>query len=161
MIIVKINHLTGSFVRDNISFEWYNHSQNQIAAYLGPLFCWSIMPYSSSYPCQYPHCLHLSVSHSGYCDLHKKQNARILDTTRGSPTDRGYDYRWQKIRRIYLADHPLCYDCQLEGRVTAAYDVHHVRAIRDGGDHRDSNLMALCHECHSRRTLEDSVRPGR
>ena len=53
---------------------------------------------------------------------------------------------------MYLRAHPLCVDCQAERRVTAATEVHHIKALRDGGDHNDDNLMALCKSHHSKRT---------
>jgi 5-methylcytosine-specific restriction protein A len=43
-------------------------------------------------------------------------------------------------------------DCQAERKVTAATEVHHIAALRYGGTHEDSNLMALCKSHHSSRT---------
>ena len=81
-----------------------------------------------------------------------KQAQRVIDERRGSASSRGYDRRWQRIRAMYLRAHPLCVDCQAERRVTAATEVHHIKALRDGGDHNDDNLMALCKSHHSSRT---------
>ena len=53
---------------------------------------------------------------------------------------------------MQLAEHPLCHDCQVAGRVTMGVDVHHVEAKRDGGDNSFENLMTLCKSCHSKRT---------
>ena len=53
---------------------------------------------------------------------------------------------------MYLRKHPLCADCAEYGQATAATEVHHMIALRDGGSHDECNLLALCHRCHSRRT---------
>ena len=64
---------------------------------------------------------------------------------------RGYDYRWQKAREQYLAEHPLCVRCEAQGLVVAANVVDHVIAHR--GDKRlfwdRTNWQALCTPCHS------------
>lgn len=64
---------------------------------------------------------------------------------------RGYDYRWQKARKQYLAEHPLCVMCEHKGITTAANTVDHIVPHR--GDQRlfwdESNWQALCAPCHS------------
>lgn len=66
---------------------------------------------------------------------------------------RGYDYRWQQYRRRYLTQHPLCLDCQADGYIRAATEVHHTHKLSDGGPRFDpANCRPLCHTCHSRRT---------
>ena len=82
----------------------------------------------------------------------KQQAQRQVDERRGSASSRGYDRRWQRIRAMYLRAHPLCVDCQAGRRTTAATEVHHIVALRDGGTHDDGNLMALCKSHHSTRT---------
>jgi len=64
---------------------------------------------------------------------------------------RGYDYRWQKAREQYLAEHPLCVRCEAKGLVVAANVVDHIIAHRgDKQLFRDrSNWQALCTPCHS------------
>ncbi len=66
--------------------------------------------------------------------------------------------RWQRARVRALACHPLCALC---GR--PATDVHHVKALEDGGAPFDEcNLQCLCHECHARLTqAETATRHGR
>lgn len=86
------------------------------------------------------------------CGPLRRQMQRAVDERRGSAASRGYDRRWQRVRSIYLRAHPLCADCMAERRVTAATEVHHITALRDGGTHDDANLMALCKMHHSRRT---------
>ncbi len=82
------------------------------------------------------------------------QAARLYDRDRGSASSRGYDRTWQKFRRFILTQRPMCQDCQPEGYVTAACEVHHVIKLTDRPDLRldPDNVLALCTPCHSRRT---------
>ena len=72
------------------------------------------------------------------------------DWQRGSSSARGYDRRWQMIRRIKLANDPLCERCESEGRVKAADMVHHVKPVDTHPEGRlvISNLQSLCYNCH-------------
>ena len=65
-----------------------------------------------------------------------------------------YDSAWRKYRAWYLRQHPLCEDClRYHGRATPATEVHHIIALRDGGEKMDeSNVQGLCKQCHSRET---------
>lgn len=76
------------------------------------------------------------------------------DQRRGNTTARGYDQDWENARRIYLHAHPLCEGCAAAGFYDRpAREVHHKRALRDGGARLDpANFRALCKSCHSRRT---------
>lgn len=101
--------------------------------------------------CLMPGCPNLV--YSGYCEEHKKQR---YDNRRASSTKRGYDYTWQQRRIAFLnrQENALCYDClhMMPERTTAATEVHHIIAKRNGGTDDYSNLMPLCHDCHSKRT---------
>lgn len=107
-------------------------------------------------PCREPGCPAIATQR-GYCADHYRPNERarrrLHDERRGSSTERGYDYHWQKVRRLVLVERPLCEDCWGVGRATPAAEVHHI----DGNPrHNDpANLMPLCKPCHSRRTLAD------
>jgi len=59
---------------------------------------------------------------------------------------RGYG----RFRKMVIADRPLCEDCDTE----QSTDVHHTRGLADHPqDLCDaSQVMALCHSCHSKRT---------
>jgi 5-methylcytosine-specific restriction enzyme A len=59
----------------------------------------------------------------------------------------------QRDRRLQRT-HYLCEDCQAEGRVTIADEVHHVVALADGGPDTDENTMNLCKPHHQKRTEE-------
>ena len=88
----------------------------------------------------------------GVCGPRNRQRHAQHDAQRATAAQRGYDATWQRLRLRYLMQHPLCAECARQGRVTAATDVHHIVPRRDGGPDEDSNLMALCHACHSRVT---------
>jgi len=59
---------------------------------------------------------------------------------------------WLKARLMQLRAHPLCHDCLLEGRTTAASHVHHIKELADAPDLAldPTNHRSLCHACHSR-----------
>ena len=59
---------------------------------------------------------------------------RELDRQRPSAARRGYDGRWRRARSRYLAGHPWCVRCLVEGRLTPATVVDHVEPHR--GDER-------------------------
>lgn len=92
---------------------------------------------------------------NGVCDrCGPRKRSRVSDENRGTRTQRGYDNRWLRLRAAFLAEHPLCADCEANGMVTPAEQVHHVAKVADRPDLRLDweNLMALCAGCHSRRT---------
>lgn len=106
------------------------------------------MPYKSRRRCLYPGCPELVNAGDRYCPSHKSV-IRKVDTSH-------YDRRWQKIRELYLAKHPLCAECQKLGRLTPASELHHIIAVNDGGSDHGDNLMGLCKSCHSRKTAKES-----
>lgn len=110
-------------------------------------------------PCGAPACGAL-VRGVRYCPKHEhltKQATREHDDRRESSTQRGYSYKWQQARKGYLAKHPLCAECERQGRIAAATDLDHI--IPHKGD-KDafwvrSNWQGLCHPCHSRKTATE------
>ena len=65
-----------------------------------------------------------------------------------------YGPEWAKTRRKYLGYHPKCERC---GAI--ATDVDHIKPVAKF-PHLIldwSNLRALCHSCHSKRTNNDQV----
>jgi len=106
------------------------------------------MPQKPMRPCRFPGCPHLTDDKSGYCPEHLKQTRRRQDKERGTSTQRGYNYRWQRYRRAYLAAHPLCVLCLKKKPevVREATVIHHVD--RNPKNNEKSNLIALCDECH-------------
>lgn len=65
--------------------------------------------------------------------------------------------RWQRERRLFLAAHPLCGECQRHQRLAAASVVDHV--IPHRGDIErfwdQDGWQPLCATCHSRKTAAE------
>ena len=112
------------------------------------------MPYRIERPCKAFGCPNTTSNPNGYCDEHQELAKKHEADRRESAYRRGYDKRWEKFRVRYLHEHPLCVDCLAKHRMTPASEVHHIRKLRDYPQlkYTESNLMALCHECHSKRT---------
>ena len=80
---------------------------------------------------------------------------RYYRTDRGTTADRGYDHRWQKLRRWYLSRHPLCESCEARGLTVQADDVDHIIPFKGRSDPLRldrTNLRALCRRCHNAKT---------
>jgi len=108
-------------------------------------------------PCTHPGC-HALVRDGNRCANHRKQKQKESDDRRPNAHRRGYGKRWQKYRRAFLAEHPLCVACQAKGRVTPATDVDHIQAVTGPDDPlfwEPSNHQALCHACHSSKTARE------
>ena len=111
------------------------------------------MPTKPGTSCPKPGCP--GIVRSGVCSTCgplRVKGQRVHDERRGTAASRGYGARWQRVRAMVLRASPLCAECQREGRVTPATDVHHVVKRRDGGPDAEDNLEALCHACHSKIT---------
>lgn len=68
-----------------------------------------------------------------------------------SSSERGYGWKWQQARKLFLQEHPLCVMCEAAGLVVAANVVDH--KIPHEGDQKlfwsRSNWQSLCTPCHS------------
>lgn len=77
---------------------------------------------------------------------------------RGTTTQQGYGWAWQKLRKLILErDLHLCQCDRCQGgelRVTLATHVDHIVPKATGGSDDPSNLRALSAECHKRITME-------
>ena len=84
----------------------------------------------------------------------RREQQRQHDAARGTRTQRGYDNRWLAFAKQYLNENPLCVDCESEGIVGGATEVHHKRKLRDNPElkYEPSNLAGLCKRHHSERT---------
>ena len=113
------------------------------------------MPMKPKRPCKHPGCP--SVTGGQYCELH----AALHTSDRGSAFERGYSYRWQAARKQFLANRPLCVECQREGKLTPATIVDHIKPHR--GDPAlfwdEKNWQPLCKKCHDRKTRLEDQRP--
>ena len=110
------------------------------------------MPKRPKRPCSHPGCPKLTDGR--FCPEHEKQETVLYEKYDRDPsTRRRYGRAWKRIRDRYIAAHPLCEQCQSEGRLTPAQEVHHILPLADGGTHGAGNLMALCKSCHSSITI--------
>ena len=110
-------------------------------------------------PCAAPACGAL-VRGVRYCPKHEhliKVVTRQHDERRESSTQRGYSYKWQQARKGFLAKHPLCAECERQGRIAAATDLDHI--IPHKGDMvkfwDSSNWQGLCRPHHSEKTASE------
>ena len=75
---------------------------------------------------------------------------------RGSASERGYGWQWQKARNAAIArDHGLCQPCKRLGIVTLAREVDHIVGKDQGGDDAPANLQAICLPCHKAKTAAE------
>jgi len=102
------------------------------------------MPLAPLRLCSRPSCRNLQP-----CAVHRYDARRAQDERRGSSAARGYDGRWQRWRKMILAEDPLCFYCQARGRIVASTTVDHkTPKARGGTDDRD-NLCGACFTCNS------------
>jgi 5-methylcytosine-specific restriction enzyme A len=91
-----------------------------------------------------------------------EQRARM--DARVSPSQRGYDAAWKRVRRKFLRANPLCVACLSKSPplLVPATEADHVVALSKGGRRLDTaNLQALCKACHARKTVEHDGGFGR
>ena len=69
-----------------------------------------------------------------------------------SPCKLGYGRAWEKRRRSFLRDHPMCMH---PGCNQPANEVDHVLAKVKGGGDEDANLCAYCKPHHSAKTYRE------
>lgn len=119
------------------------------------------MPYKPKRPCAYPGCAHLAESGERYCTEHKQDMDRHYNHYQRDPEiNKRYGRAWKRIRDRYIKANPLCEECQKQGRLNPAEEVHHILPLSRGGGNEESNLMSLCKSCHSRITVEMGDRWG-
>jgi 5-methylcytosine-specific restriction protein A len=113
------------------------------------------MPYKPKKPCAYPGCRNLTDGR--YCEAHAKAEAKRYNREERDPdSNKRYGRSWKQLRAAFLAAHPLCEMCSAEGRLTPAEEVHHIKALKNGGTNEAGNLMSLCKPCHSRITATEN-----
>ena len=112
------------------------------------------MPNKPLRPCARPGCPNLTKSR--YCEKHKKAS-RQYDKNRPSAYRRGYTRNWEKYRKRYLKEHPLCVECYKKGILEPAEVVDHI--IPHKGDMvlfwDPKNHQALSKRCHDRKTAKE------
>ncbi|MBX6752743.1 MAG: HNH endonuclease [Thermorudis peleae] len=68
---------------------------------------------------------------------------RSLSQRRPPPRQRGYDVRYERMRRELLQAQPRCRFCG-----APATEVHHIVPLARGGTNEPWNLAPVCRECH-------------
>ena len=112
------------------------------------------MPYKPKRPCAYPGCGRLAESEH-YCAEHKKVITKQYNQYARAPTsNKRYGRAWKRIRARYIKAHPLCEECQKQGKLTPVEEVHHIIPLSKGGTNKYSNLMSLCQSCHTKTHME-------
>lgn len=117
------------------------------------------MPFAAPRPCAVPGCPSMQVRR-GYCEAHHRERIARQESGRRSASRRGYDATWQRLRRTYLRQNPLCQCDDCQGgvlRVTPAEVVDHCVPIEERPDLRLvwGNLRAMSkahHDAHTART---------
>jgi hypothetical protein len=96
-------------------------------------------------PCKHPGCAGLTAKQ--YCAMHKTTYRKQI---RPTGKQRGYDYKWRKVRKAFLAAYPECVVCGKPAKM-----VDHIQPLAFGGDHRYENLQSMCWSCHKYKTDQD------
>lgn len=77
---------------------------------------------------------------------------------RGSSTQRGYGWAWQKKReRVLKRDAGLCQPCKRRSHITpGCREVDHIVNQARGGGDNEENLQTICPACHKAKTQAEA-----
>lgn len=107
------------------------------------------MPPRALRVCPIPGCAELTRDR--YCQQHMRERQKAVDSKRPNYRERGYSNEWDKARRHYLKENPLCVVCG--GK---ANTVDHINPHK--GDKRlfwdKSNWQSMCRKHHSQKTAK-------
>jgi 5-methylcytosine-specific restriction protein A len=107
------------------------------------------MPIAAKRVCCYPGCA--QSSYNRYCSEHKREEWNLGERTY-SPSPIYSTAQWHRLRKAFLARHPICVEC---GELASQVD--HVVPLHVGGLPYDcANLQSLCRSCHARKTLKET-----
>ena len=121
------------------------------------------MPQAPAAVCSAPSCLRLALPGESRCAEHKAQRAeeraaylqqahKEYNAKRPKSDSFYWTNRWKRKSEEYRAAHPLCVECERLGLVVPSTMVDHIIPYRERPDLGlvDSNLRALCWQCHNR-----------
>lgn len=86
--------------------------------------------------------------------LNSQRVPTLTANRNATPRQRGR--AWMERRAKWLRAHPLCCDCEAEGRVTTADEVDHVVPLWAGGADDESNYRSTCVEHHKQKTAAEA-----
>ena len=105
-------------------------------------------------------CPNLHSNVSGYCDectaAYRRNHPSTYEKSRPSAHKRGYDYKWQKFRRDFLAVNPVCAMCGAKAEVVDHKDIPADVMLEAYGsfDLDPSHYQALCRRCNTLKGLD-------
>lgn len=106
------------------------------------------MPSKLKRPCNHIGCR--ALSDQRLCPEHRRKQ----NQARGSAKKRGYNARWRRYRILFIREHPLCRECQAEGKLTPTFAIDHI--IPHRGDYDlfwdEDNHQPLCERHHNSKT---------
>lgn len=107
--------------------------------------------------CPHPGCR--TLTEGGRCERHRRRAAQQRrEQPRPKTSERGYGSRWQTWSKAFRQQHPLCAECERNGRIAAAECVDHIKPHE--GDEALlfdwNNLQSLCWSCHARKTRREA-----
>jgi 5-methylcytosine-specific restriction enzyme A len=92
----------------------------------------------------------------GRCTAHQRKDSDTR-SHQAQAWHKLYGARWQRYRLVFLADHPLCVECEGQGAIEPATVVDHITPHRgdvalfwDGANHQP-----MCTACHNRKTATE------
>ncbi len=105
--------------------------------------------------CSAAGCNTLTREASGRCPAHPRRSGQWTRSRASQAAQQLYDSRWAKASKAFLQANPLCRQCELDGRVTAAECTDHIVPHR--GDYElfwdETNWQPLCGRCHRAKTM--------
>lgn len=121
------------------------------------------MPRAPAAVCSYPNCLRLAVGGGTRCAEHKalrdaeraaaiKETHKAYNAKRPASDKFYWTNTWKRKSESFREAHPLCHECDSIGLVVPSTMVDHIIPYRERPDLGldDSNLRALCWQCHNR-----------
>jgi len=114
-------------------------------------------PWLPAAACSFPRCPGRCAPGARFCPQHSTVKARKGFAPPRSSNKAGYDYTWQRLRKMHLNSNPMCIECAKVGIVEPATDVDHRIPISVRPDLRldMANLDSLCHSHHSQKTRRE------
>lgn len=111
------------------------------------------MPRKPKKPCSYPGCPELTDDR--YCEKHRTLENRNYNKYQRDPeSNKRYGRSWKRVRDRYIRLHPFCEECERQGQLTKAEEVHHIIPLSRGGTHNTDNLLTVCRSCHNKFHIE-------